>query len=360
MVKKSQEKILRTVQDEPIVAKSKTPYVFVSHDNRDAELAEEFSKLITSVSLGILRCFLSSDKKGTQGIEYGTEWYPEIMKKLNDASDIVCLLTENSLNRPWILYEAGVAKGKLNNTQVLGIALGIPIEKAYSGPFAQFQNCSDDEDSLIKLIIQLVKRIPNTDPNEENIRPQIKAFIKRKIEILAKKPVAQKEEDKVFTAVGRLFEEVKIMSKDLSEKIEIKSDVEQRRRPFRFHPKFFMELMHIRENDEDIYTPFLILVSIYRHDFPWIYEVGIETYRTMKNSVSEEEISKAMNDFRNVVAFTFHSPISRDMFRSKDDYFFMFEEMNFMCEEISQRIINRKKNLRKTKNKSSGEKSSNK
>src|SRR5204862_6445052 len=91
------------------------PLIFVSHDTRDAKLAEAFSKLLSSVSAGVLKSFRSSDRKGSQGIEYGVEWYPQIMKKLNAASDVVCLSTQRSLERPWIPYEAGVAKGKLNS-----------------------------------------------------------------------------------------------------------------------------------------------------------------------------------------------------------------------------------------------------
>src|SRR5258708_11300491 len=100
------------------------PLVFSSHDSRDAELAEAFSKLLKSVSAGMLKSFRSSDKKGTEGIEFGDEWYKTLMSKLDIASDVVCLLTERSLDRPWILYEAGVAKGKLG-TPVHGIALGV-------------------------------------------------------------------------------------------------------------------------------------------------------------------------------------------------------------------------------------------
>src|SRR3954464_15002997 len=91
--------------DESIVSKSKQSLVFISHDSRDAELAEAFSKLLSSVSAGVLKTFRSSDRKGSQGIEYGQEWYPELMRKLNLASDVVCLLTQRSLERPWILYE---------------------------------------------------------------------------------------------------------------------------------------------------------------------------------------------------------------------------------------------------------------
>ena len=40
------------------------PLIFISHDGRDAELAEAFSKLLKSVSAGMIKTFRSSDKKG--------------------------------------------------------------------------------------------------------------------------------------------------------------------------------------------------------------------------------------------------------------------------------------------------------
>ena len=79
-------------------SKPKSPYIFLSHDTRDADLAEAFSKLLSSVTAGVLKCFRSSDKRGVQGIEYGVEWFPELMKRLQEASDVVCLLTENSVS----------------------------------------------------------------------------------------------------------------------------------------------------------------------------------------------------------------------------------------------------------------------
>src|SRR4051812_37062106 len=88
------------------LAKTNQPLVFISHDTRDADLAEEFSTLLKSASAGGLKSFRSSDKKSTQGIEYGQEWYPAIMEKIDEASDVVCLLTKRSVERPWILYEA--------------------------------------------------------------------------------------------------------------------------------------------------------------------------------------------------------------------------------------------------------------
>ncbi len=68
--------------EEVLVSKTKHPLVFISHDTKDAEIAELFSKLLSSVSAGVLKSFRSSDRKGTQGIEYGVEWFPEIINSL--------------------------------------------------------------------------------------------------------------------------------------------------------------------------------------------------------------------------------------------------------------------------------------
>lgn len=67
------------------------PLVFISHDGRDAELAEEFSKLLRNASAGMLKSFRSSDRLGTEGIQYGDEWYKRLMEKLDKACDVVCL-----------------------------------------------------------------------------------------------------------------------------------------------------------------------------------------------------------------------------------------------------------------------------
>ncbi len=66
---------------------TESPLVFISHDSRDADLAEAFGNLLTDASGGILKSFRSSDRKGTDGIEYGQEWYRAIMQKLDDATD---------------------------------------------------------------------------------------------------------------------------------------------------------------------------------------------------------------------------------------------------------------------------------
>ena len=221
--------------------------VFVSHDSRDADIAEAFANLLSDVSAGTLKSFRSSDKKGNTGIEFGAEWYTSIMSQLGDATDVVALLTARSIDRPWILYEAGVAKGKLETT-VLGLALGVPLDKVSTGPFGQFQNCGDDEDSLTKLVMQLLERNPDAAPREEAVRMQVRLFIAALSKILAAKPKkptsdAPGEEQNV----AKLFEEVKAMVRELPERVDDRVRSASRRSPTRgirrFHPKMLDEML---------------------------------------------------------------------------------------------------------------------
>lgn len=283
--------------------KPRNPMVFISHDTRDAEIAEAFSKLLGSVSAGVLKSFRSSDRKGNQGIEYGIEWYPEIMKKLESASDVVCLLTPNSINRPWILYEAGVAKGKLE-TPVHGVALGIPLASASTGPFAQFQNCDDAEDSLTRLVIQLVSRIPNAEPDRDVVKMQVQTFNSRVGEILnanSSEPAEpETEESNTTSAVAKMFEEIKVMYQDLPSRIARRFDPERmseiRRHRASLHPRFLEEIAEFGSKDRGDPIALLVLLSQFKDDFPWLYELGADLYRKIKANDPEapEDIKRLM------------------------------------------------------------------
>lgn len=272
-------------------ASSHTPLIFISHDSRDAELAEAFSKLLSGISAGVLKSFRSSDQKGSQGIEYGVEWYPALMKKLAAASDIVCLLTERSLDRPWILYEAGVAKGKLDSP-VYGIALGIPLSKVNNGPFAQFQNCDDQEGSLTKLVLQLLARVPGSDPNHEAVQMQVGLFKRRLEGILELREGPLQDLSASSTAdppsVAKLFEEIKVMFQDLPSRVESRMvgtgiPIHQKRR-HHFEPIPMLEaLLHATPLDSNDPIGLLLLAGFVRDEMPLLYEPIVALYREVMN-----------------------------------------------------------------------------
>jgi hypothetical protein len=307
---------------------TESPLVFISHDSRDADLAEAFGNLLTDASGGILKSFRSSDRKGTAGIEYGQEWYRAIMQKLDDATDVVALLTTHSVNRPWILYEAGVAKGKLSaNDRVLGIALGVTLDEAATGPFAQFQNAPDEEDSITTLVLQLIRRHPQAAPREEAVRRQVKAFRESVASLLKnrKKEIMQPTAKADETSVAKFFEEIKVMVGSVPERVagQLGADPQVRRmkRRRRFHPMILEEILHHpmwKESPETVGLPILIAFSMMRDDFPWLYELGANFYRTVENG-DQHAIDRARKTLLNTIEMTTHGPLMLEMMGGPED-----------------------------------------
>ncbi len=340
MVVKKRTKVStpKTETDKPVaITKRARTLVFISHDSRDADLAEAFANLLSDVSGGTLKSFRSSDKKGNSGIAFGTEWYTAIMSQLDDATDVVALLTKHSIDRPWILYEAGVAKGKLS-TNVLGVALGIPLEKVSAGPFAQFQNCDDDENSLTKLIIQLLEQNPDADPREEAVRIQVRLFIDKVKKLLSAKGEIKALPETDETSVAKLFEEVKVMVRELPERVDDRVRSVTRRgslkRLRRFHPMMFEELLFhptLGKSHHGAAAAWLLFLSVFKDELPWVYEIGLELYRALRSGDSKT-IAEAKLEFSAILEAATHGPFFHEMMRPED------EEVYFMIRHLPEML----------------------
>src|SRR5438876_29684 len=154
------------------------------------------------------------------------------MAKLQSTSDVVCLFTERSLDRPWILFEAGVAKGKLN-TPVLGVALGVPLSRVSAGPFYQFMNMDDSEGDLTKLVNQLARRVPNLEIDSDVVKSQVAAFKSTETALLKKLSSggvkANTKEEVDESAVAKLAEEMKALPSRVAERLAESGDPFRRR-----------------------------------------------------------------------------------------------------------------------------------
>ncbi len=327
------------------LSKAANPLVFISHDTRDADLAEAFSNLLKSVSAGVLKSFRTSDRRGNQGIEYGIEWYPEIIKNIQTASDVVCLLTERSVNRPWILFEAGMAKGKLD-TPILGVALGIELKTASTGPFAQFQNCGDDEESLTKLVFQLVNRIPGSEPDRETIRFQVGKF-KASVEGILKSFAApmlpavsasseRQKIDAIENSSAKLFEEIKIMFQDLPSRIERSETSSPARRRRRIHPAMFEEMIF---GSKSPVLGIRIGLSLLRDLLPWVYDEGNALLLKMQGAKGTPARDRAFREFEELLMLSTHHPyIEKFIIENEEDYLILREVPKMLIHALSRLV----------------------
>ena len=311
------------------------PLIFISHDSRDADIAEAFSTLLRRTTAGMLKTFRSSDKKGTEGIEFGDDWYKRLMSALESASDVICLFTERSLERPWILYEAGVAKGKIEKP-VLGIALGVPLSRVGIGPFYQFENSDDSEEALTKLVMQLAKRVPALEPDPEVVQTQVHTFKESVGATLAhmKKPDEVEKESPSEASTAKLLEELKLIVRELPLRVERhfseSSLHDSRRRRPRFNPMFFDELIPALPQGPSDPIVILIFASLFRDEVPWFYELGREAYESFNNRGHARQ-HRAVKALRSAMNLIFHSPIGQELFgESEESYLLMMETRGFV------------------------------
>jgi len=336
--------------EEDVLATSTGPLVFISHDTRDAELAEAFSKLIKSVSAGMIKTFRSSDKKGNEGIDFGDDWYKRLMTKLQSTSDVVCLFTERSLDRPWILFEAGVAKGKLS-TPVVGIALGVPLSRVSTGPFYQFQNMDDSDSDLTKLLHQLARRIPGLELDTDVVNVQVGAFKAAESEILKKFNTHEGEsgkEEVVESPIAKLIEEMKSLPSRVAERLAESGDPFRRKRMRHFHPMMIEDIMHMSETPGDP-VGILMAASVIRDDAPWLYELAMEVYRAAKSG-DAELIENEVKRLTHFSKFMMNGPFMEEAgFGGKDAYMFCMEFPRMLNKMLRRTMEEKKPQSRRTK-----------
>jgi TIR domain len=83
--------------------------IFISHVHEDADLAVNLKGLIEDSVSGAIEVFVSS---APQSLALGVDWFQTIRENIQNANGFIILLTPDSLNRPWVNFEAGAAFGR--------------------------------------------------------------------------------------------------------------------------------------------------------------------------------------------------------------------------------------------------------
>lgn len=97
---------------------------FISHFDGDKRIADLIAGSLRRVSLTQIDPWYSSDDSPGKGIKPGGIWFNEIVNKINESSALIAILTPNSINRPWIYFECGIAQA-LENCEVIPVCIGI-------------------------------------------------------------------------------------------------------------------------------------------------------------------------------------------------------------------------------------------
>lgn len=101
------------------------------------------------------------------------------------------------------------------------------------------------------------------------------------------------------------------------------------------------ELIHMSSREGSRGTAVLVAASLFRDQLPWVYEAGIEAYRTAKTG-DPKVASEAMDEFRRLVDMTMHGPWGIELFGRNKEAMMLMEELRMFIFEESPRRHRRK------------------
>jgi hypothetical protein len=191
----------------------------------------------------------------------------------------------------------------------------------------------NDSDNPISVSLDLKVLKESGNPEERSLADIVEAISDLRLAVTSS--------DKGFQT-SKLYKEFQMMIEDLSSKIN-KLDPEYRRSRRKFHPMMLEELMDIGMGIEDPNLSFLMMISLIKEDFPWIYEIGLETYRGLKSTKSKLEKRKLIESFERALEMTGH-PMMREFYGKSEEMYMFSKDIRHFTHRFLDRYISSEKN----------------
>ncbi len=215
-------------------------------------------------------------------IEAGERWGVEVAKELESSNYGVICVTRENIASPWLLFESGALAKSMQEGRVIPLLLDLDF-KEISGPLAQFQAKKAEQEGIKELVVSLNKAATTPIPDQqlEKLFAALWTDLDNTITAIPKQKTAPRNS----RPQGDILEE--LVSSVRSVEMRIRDSIDEdpswrRSRRSRAHPMMLMDIS--RRISGGVRDPVFILIaaSALRDTAPWIYELALEAYRSMK------------------------------------------------------------------------------
>ena len=285
----------------------------------------------------------------SEDIDKGARWSTDIAKELEDSTFGILCVTKDNLEAPWLSFEAGALSKTMEKSFVTPFLFDIKRSEI-KGPILQFQSTIFEKDDIKKLVKTLNKacgesgipddRLEKTFnvwyPNLEENLNALKNSSKQNsgidqanesvhsTEILEEILELSRDNQRLLRNPDeKMYEDLETVKKSLEDISRNNAIVsEQKRASRKYSSIVFEEIMHMNERNGTY--GFLMTLSLFKADLPWIYDMGKELIDMLKGQYSIEEKKFAIKNFREMIDFTFSHPIMHELyFRNKSTMYIM-------------------------------------
>lgn len=275
----------------------------------------------------------------SEDIDKGARWSTDIAKELEDSTFGILCVTKDNLEAPWLSFEAGALSKTIEKSFVTPFLFDIKRSEV-QGPILQFQSTIFDKDDIKKMVKTLNKAcgdagIPETrlDKSFDVWYPTLESGLNELKNTTASSDENKEANDSPHTS--EILEEILELSRDnqkllKSPDVKLYDDIEKvkdsldeiskrnamltdQRRMSKKYSSMVLEDITQMINGRSSYG-FLMTLSVFNEDFPWLYAMGKELMNILQSKDHPEEKIMAINDFKNIIDYTFNHPIMREMF----------------------------------------------
>lgn len=300
----------------------------------------------------------------SEDIDKGARWSSDIAKELEDSTFGILCVTKDNLLAPWLSFEAGALSKTMDKSFVTPFLFDIKRAEV-NGPILQFQSTVFERDDVKKLLHTLNKasgesgisqpmldkafdvwyptleeslNIIKADENNGSEELVIASAELESTPIIEEILELSRDNQKLLrnpdSKVSESIEDVKNRLDYIASRFERNIDMDERRMSKKYKTMFVDELTHsILPHCQKQYG-FLVALSFFQEDFPWVYNMGKELVDITRSDVSREVKRESINDFKRLLEFTCEHPMMREMYGRRKETSMLLREMPHMLMNI--------------------------
>jgi hypothetical protein len=97
-------------------------------------------------------------------------------------------------------------------------------------------------------------------------------------------------------------------------------------------------LFSAREKSELFTYNILLVLSVYKEEFPWLYEAGNDFAKTVNSKCSKQAKTEAIGKLEKIIECTYELPVYKEMTPMKKECMMLLRELPRICYDMIERL----------------------
>lgn len=293
----------------------------------------------------------------SEDIDKGARWSTDIASELEDSTYGILCVTKENIHAPWLTFEAGALSKTMDKSYVSPFLFNIKRAEV-NGPILQFQSTIFEQEDVKKLLSSLNNACSDDQLTQERLDkafdvwyPSLEQHLNHLLstcdntkddaptqeqsdtanQILEEILDLSRDNQKLLRSSddepSKEIESIRMMLKKLINGMDFDGHPSRLKRRRKMHPMMIEELIHMSPRFEKSLTGFQIALSLFRNDFPWVYDAGIDLSRTVKSQADSVEKRDSVEAFFELLEVTFEHPMMREVHLGDKDMIMMGREL---------------------------------